>query len=606
VKTDDSLEALTQASRGENAGWDKLLGSISSWRESVVDDDDQSSEAVQVLPTASREDQLLAASHHIMGGSLKKASTQLTSLGVAPNNGMVRRQLKEMNPKPFQPYPTMDDRDLPLWSLSTSQVKKQLLALRNDSAPGPSSMGVTALKRAASTEEGATAIARITNRIMNGLEPNKYRLTAANLIPLVKSETKIRPIACGEIFTRLAARCLLRHKGKDLAEFFAPIQMGVRQPGGAERIVHSIRTAYNRGNSVLNLDLSNAFNRISRAAIRTTLSEHFPSLLRYFDWSYGHAAPLWYDGGLFTHSCEGVRQGDPLGPALFAMGIHHVLVQLTQEFPMVKILAYLDDVTVTGDQKDLIRLSSRFKELIGECGLEMNPSKSVLCLHPGSGTPMGVGHLQVTWEGVWILGSPIGSRDFEGEQVLRKVERMHKMVILQSEKSIPVQHRYLLLRDCVLPSLNYLLRTVPPENRQKATSAFDSGIENVARVLLGTNVYNDDVSVDTCRQLFFPLRFGGLGLVPASFTSTAAFTASLWESGVQMDSDDASCLVAALRHQGVEVTQEDLEQPAPTNKQQETFMQQILRQKLNEQFQWEDEEGKGGSGLAHEFANVAL
>jgi ribonuclease HI len=593
IETDtDLLEALSQASKGEEVGWDKLLGPLSSHSEPSIEEDLDTVQWDQEIPTASQDTQLLAASTQIEKGSLRKASTQLTSLGVAPNTAMVRQQLREMNPGPYRSYQALTGPETSPWNLSTAQVKKQLLALKSDAAPGPSGLKVTSLKRAASTEEGAAAIANIVNKIMNGTAPNKERLTGATLVPLVKSQSKVRPIAIGEIFTRLAARCLLRQQSKDLANYFAPIQMGVQQPGGAERIVHSVRKAYNAGDSILSLDLSNAFNRINRMTIRATLSEHFPGLLRYFDWAYGHSAPLWYENGLLTRSQEGVRQGDPLGPALFAAGIHHVLVRLEEEFPATQVLAFLDDVTVTGPKRDLVAFSRRFRELMAECGLEMNPNKSVLCLPPGSHTPSQVGHMPVSRDGVWILGSPIGTRDYEGEQVLLKVENMQKMVLLQSESSIPIQHRYLLLRDCVLPSLNYLLRTVPPENRQNATTAFDTGIRRVAHLLMGTDVYKDGEAVETSRQLYLPLRYGGLGLVLASFVSTAAYTASKWESGVELESSEKACLVAILRDQGVDISEDDLRQCPPTKKQQKVFVDQIVKQKVNELLQEEDEEGK--------------
>lgn len=116
------------------------------------------------------------------------------------------------------------------WAFSTSEVKKGLLSMPNDTSPGPSGLTVRSLKKAAATEEGASAIATIVNRIVNGQEKNTCRLLGATLVPLVKTETKVRPIAVGEVLTRLGAKMLLKNQVKELSRFLHPLQMGVKQP----------------------------------------------------------------------------------------------------------------------------------------------------------------------------------------------------------------------------------------------------------------------------------------------------------------------------------------------------------------------------------------
>ena len=71
-------------------------------------------------------------------------------------------------------------------------------------------------------------------------------------------------------------------------------------------------------------------------------------------------------------STTGVRQGDPTGPLLFALGLLEPLAKLAREFPDVHVLAYLDDVyIVQGPMADVERAFLRFSELCKSIGLEM-------------------------------------------------------------------------------------------------------------------------------------------------------------------------------------------------------------------------------------------
>ena len=99
---------------------------------------------------------------------------------------------------------------------------------------------------------------------------------------------------------------------------------------------------------IVSLDLKNAFNEISRAFTRKTICESLPELLPLYDLAYEGHTIISSKGDLedkhLLLCSEGLLQGDPLGPALFAVTIKPILEAANALFPEVTIRAYADDL----------------------------------------------------------------------------------------------------------------------------------------------------------------------------------------------------------------------------------------------------------------------
>ena len=105
---------------------------------------------------------------------------------------------------------------------------------------------------------------------------------------------------------------------------------------------------------------------------------------------------------------QGVRQGDPLGPLLFSLGLHPVL-KLIQDTYAVRVVAYLDDVYLVGEENEVREAFTRLGELATGTGLRVNREKSKLLD-------------LATWNnggGIAALSTPVGGRTFINE-FLRK------------------------------------------------------------------------------------------------------------------------------------------------------------------------------------------
>ena len=107
-------------------------------------------------------------------------------------------------------------------------------------------------------------------------------------------------------------------------------QLGVRVKNGADAIIQATRIwmedPTKADHVALKIDFENAFNTIDRGAIRKELLSSFPSIIPWFDFCYAQPTNLYCQGRMLPfHSAQGVQQGDPLGPLLFALdppGIH--------------------------------------------------------------------------------------------------------------------------------------------------------------------------------------------------------------------------------------------------------------------------------------------
>ena len=418
-------------------------------------------------------------------------------------------------------------------------VLKVLKSFKPGSAPGPTGLRAQHLVDMCTVSSSDTIffVTRLLWRIAAGRVPPSFRhlLFGAKVVALVKTTRPLdlRPIACGEVLRRAAAKALcaqVKEQARDL--FLENNQVGVAVPGGAESLVVIARrlTAawladdeLKKTKALLKVDIKNAFNSADRSAILRAVLEHFPTLAGYVQCAYGDLTSLYFGETPIDSAC-GVQQGDPLGPLLFSL----VLIVLNDKVKEALKRAgvaiqidgwYLDDGTFGGDIGAVKLVYETIRKEGPKLGLVINEKKceivsdapaAVIRHHFGDEPAL---HPLNDW---CLLGTPCGDAEHIIMFVDKKLERAIAKVKLVGQ--IPdAMVRYALLRYCASFGLAvYYMRTAGPGAHYEL---FDDAVEDV---------FNDFVPAGNPRawqQAQLPVRLGGLGLRSAAKHAPIAFTA---------------------------------------------------------------------------------
>ena len=387
------------------------------------------------------------------------------------------------------------------------------------------------------------------------------------LSPFAKPDGGVRPICAGDVLLRIAGKACMKTHGGALRDLLIPNgQVGVAESAGADKIVHAVDLALkaNPEWSVVQLDVVNAFNTISRELIYEEVKHHAPFLLAPFLARYGRHTKLQVRG--FSESLlssSGVQQGDPLGPALFALALNAILrdaraADTNGVFRRILALAYLDDLVLCGRPDDVAAALALIQETAAKlrANVVFNAKKCRLWSRSGSADTwkrdlLSSADPSIRWllegldtpapdEGIVLLGAAIGKDAF----VLRHLRNVVATVdghLQRLDTAIESsQLKYLLLRYAAHPRLASALRLARPSLTTVVAAEYD-------QVILDSMVRIQGFSSghELWRKLMhLPQRLGGFGLSSMVDVAPHAFIASVCASSSSILNTDAFSAVA--------------------------------------------------------------
>ena len=342
--------------------------------------------------------------------------------------------------------------------------------------------------------------------------------------------------------------------------------MGVT--AGTECLAHTARVLSESDPDLvlLALDARNAFSSADRQSCLLKLEAAIPEIAPCATmFSQRRSLYLfWDDKGdcQWLSSTDGVDQGDPLAPLLFALGFKPHLEQLESDLRRIAVehgldpsrihlLAYLDDVTILCPPQMASEALAAAAAAFQRFRLLLRPDKTQ-AWSLRSPCPDG---LQDQWcqGGLTLVGVPLGeplpasdlpdpsddhrvdiggddfARDRCVETATRAATLLGKVAELPSLASphLPAtQLSALLLRQCGAGKLTHLLRSTPPPTVLPAAELYDLAVLDCYRVIADL----DALSPLETSQCQLPLRCGGRGLRSQARLAPAAWLASWGQS----------------------------------------------------------------------------
>ena len=150
-----------------------------------------------------------------------------------------------------------------------------------------------------------------------------------------------------------------------------------------DHIVHQIQAGLEAHENwgIFKCDLRNAFNTVSRQVFFHETLQYLPSIMPFTQFLYGQPSPLVYRGRENTAvimSCEGVHQGDPLGPFYFCIAINAMLQDFQENHKDLVVSAYFDDINLFGSPDLIGEALPELIEGFKSCGLQFQPQKCEL------------------------------------------------------------------------------------------------------------------------------------------------------------------------------------------------------------------------------------
>ncbi|KAL0206341.1 hypothetical protein P9112_001648 [Eukaryota sp. TZLM1-RC] len=295
-------------------------------------------------------------------------------------------------------------------------------------------------------------------------------LTAARLVALVKpgkgdKPDGVRPIAIGESLTRLLSSLIFNRISTKARDYLKPFQFGIKTVEGASVASMTSDVFFNsqQHQYIFNLDFKNAFNSVKRNCIFDVLLQDFPELSAYFYLFYGKKSDLIFDS--FTlESSSGVKQGDPLGPLLFCLAIHNIIKMTQQDFPDLRIVAYMDDISIIGSFESISRVSEDIAAKYKEIGLALNSSKCLLIGREKQSLMIGgaqIPFINYDQQAFKFLRCWLGNLDEIYSQFNNLLEKFDKDLSFIAECDIEKHIKFFILKICYSGKFTHILRSTP-------------------------------------------------------------------------------------------------------------------------------------------------
>ena len=286
--------------------------------------------------------------------------------------------------------PGVTDGSVPALQVDEGDVRRAIDSFPLGSSGGPDSLLPPHLKDLTGNDGDPDLLCSLTsfeNKLLVGTLPAPIAkfFYGKTLIALNKKDGGIRPITIGYTLRCLAAKCANSAVIDRVTSILSPVPVGVGVKSRVEAAVHatrryidSIRDSPDR--AIVKLDFKNAFSCMRRDCMLEAVLQWISELYAFCHNAYSGYPVIMFNDTVIE-SATGAQQGDPLGPLLFSITLHPILMGCTSEFR----IGYLDDVTLCGLIQDVDGDVQRISQEACLIGLDLNPGKCQIISKIGEG-----------------------------------------------------------------------------------------------------------------------------------------------------------------------------------------------------------------------------
>jgi hypothetical protein len=412
-------------------------------------------------------------------------------------------------------------------------------------------------------EEGAIkGLMNLVELIIGGKVSSvaRKRMLHGRGVPILGEDNiKIRPINIDCPFHKIASH-LLSFKCKEKAvEICGDFQLGNAIKGGTEVAVHTIRILLELNPSwvIIKTDMKNAFNSIPHNVVMRAVAEKLPEASTYTAFIFQEPVSVIYRDNKKKLSMEvvmerGVCQGNPMSTINFNISQTDALQRVRHGNPHVVIISVHDDHYILGEVEHVFPALQSFDVELNGIGLYRNIGKSALykqesleleedaeeevrrkCEEYSCGFVEG-------GEGIIVVGSPVGSKRFMSNFVMKVVEdkiqgELDKLdrVLRTPDGTVKkdLQTIYQIVRLCIPAQLTYLLRTCNPRDTEGAALLLDEKLEKYILKIFNSEKYSNGMENgllgDLYNRIHLKISKGGLGITPSAAISGGAYLGSM-------------------------------------------------------------------------------
>ncbi|KAL0210052.1 hypothetical protein P9112_010136 [Eukaryota sp. TZLM1-RC] len=373
-----------------------------------------------------------------------------------------------------------------------------------------------------SSEDCLGLLTKFFNQILSGQRKYPEELRSSRLTALVKnSKMDVRPIAVSESLYYIFSACCLSRFNEKAKQILLPFQYGINTTDGVSSAIFATDELFRQNESIvcMSLDFSNAFNSLNRRSIHGALLQYLPKLLPYFQSTCSTCSNLHFGNNILSSS-NGVKQGNPLGPLLFCLVIHTILLQIQEMFPSLKTIAYVDDVVLIDDLNIVKEATVCFKELFTKIGLQLNLRECVLLSNSPVFTINDRIEIQVklySIDAIRHLGSFLGNNDEITKKLFEKLNSISDKIDRMMTLDIQTHTHFTIITLCFSSNLNHIFRSTNTLVTRPLAQKLDELRVKVLSQLLGCKLFQIP------DHAYLSPHYSGLGWTKASILTSCAF-----------------------------------------------------------------------------------